>query len=339
MSSPNQPFISICIASYNYGKYLKRGFEAIRKQKFKDYEVIYLDDASRDDSVRLIQGFIRENPAMNISLIVHSENKGLLKTKTELLKAAAGEYVMLCDSDDWMADDCLEVLAKRAAESGADRIISQVYDVKEDGKILQIQDFAEKPSKWLWNLHHGCLYRREIIESNHLEILLYPDDVYLTTNVNRFSGRIEWISRPLYYWLVHNSSAGRKKRVNDGWPILQQFLKISDYILEMREIVREQEKEEVNLLLIKLYYLQIFHEIKKFSLPGKLKTYYELNRRMEQIYPSYLENRFLRYGGEQPARKYAMKVMRLGRFLEKTHVMWLALTAYHFLNKWIEFDQ
>lgn len=339
MSSPNQPFISICIASYNYGKYLKRGFEAIRRQKFTDYEVIYLDDASGDDSVKIIQGFIRNNPAMNISLVVHSENKGILKTKTELLKAAAGIYVMLCDSDDWMADDCLEVLAKRAAESGADRVISQVRDISENGKILQIQDFAEKPSKWLWNLHHGCLYRREIIVSNHMEILLYPDDVYLTTNVNRFSGHVEWVSRPLYNWLVHNSSAGRRKKANDGRLVLQQFCEISDFILQIRRIVKGQEKEEVSLLLIKLYYLQIFHEIKRYSVSGKLKTYYELRRYMAEVYPSYLENHFLRFRGAQPARRYAMKIMRLGRFLEKTHVMWLALTVYHFLNKFIEFDQ
>ena len=52
------PYITIGIASYNYGKYLRRAFEAIKRQKFRNFEVLYCDDGSTDESVTIIQSFI-----------------------------------------------------------------------------------------------------------------------------------------------------------------------------------------------------------------------------------------------------------------------------------------
>lgn len=331
-------FISICIASYNYARYLSKGFEAIKRQNYSDYEVIYIDDASVDNSVELINNFIKNNPSMQISLIVHTENKGLLKTKTELLTLAKGKYIMLCDADDWMAPDCLELLAARAMQSNADRIITQIYDVNEKNKIIQIQDFAYKPSKWLWNIHHGCLYKREIIEKNRLKILFYPDDVYFTTLFNYYSIKIEWVSKPLYYWLVHKDSAGRSQY--DCEKVIRQFEQIMIFLNKMvKKVTCKNDKKDIELLQVKIYYLQLFHELKPFSVKTKLNTYYKIKKKMGVLYPLYLENDYLKYKGYCPARNYAMCIMRLGRLLEKIHLMWFALIVYHFLCLFIEFDQ
>lgn len=339
MTRFKRTFISICVASYNYADYLPRGFEAIRKQKYKDFEVVYLDDASSDNSVDLIQQFIQDNPDIRISLKVHSDNKGLLQTKTELLKLATGKYIMLCDADDWMADDCLQTLAARAESSDADRVISQVFDINEKNKILQIQDFASAPSKWLWNLHHGCLYKKEIIDKYDLKIRLYPDDVYLSTLVNCHCDKVEWVSEPLYYWLVHDNSVGRGKKENDAG-IVDSFRKMTLFIKNTWEKVPEiKDKNEIRLLLIKLYYLQLFHELKRCSLPQKLSLYLQIRSLMRSVYPDYLNNCYLRQKDEWPARNYAMHVMRLGSFLERVHLMRIALIGYHILCRWFEFDQ
>lgn len=337
MSFEKCPFISVCIASYNYAGYLPKGFEAIKKQKFKDYEIIYLDDASTDSSVDVIQGFIKENPDMQIALAVHATNQGLLQTKTDLLKLATGKYVMLCDADDWMTDDCLDKLAQKAYESNADRVISQVFDINENGKLLQIQDFAKRPSKWLWNLHHGCLYKREIIEKNNIEILLYPDDVYMTTLFNFYSKNVAWIEEPLYYWLVHEKSTGRKKR-DDIENIVSAFKDIIMFVNAIKE-ERQDDGQEIGLLMVKIYYLQLFHELKKCDLKEKIIAYSKLKNCMMEVYPEYLQNCYLKIRGIKPARDYAMKIMRLGKTLEKMHMLGIALMGYHFLSQWIVFDQ
>jgi len=64
-----EPFITIGIASYNYANYLTEAFEAIRNQKFRDFEILYCDDGSTDESVEIIKGFIRDNPDLQIRLV------------------------------------------------------------------------------------------------------------------------------------------------------------------------------------------------------------------------------------------------------------------------------
>lgn len=334
-----QPYISICIASYNYGKYLRRGFEAIKRQKYRDFELIYLDDNSNDDSIKIIKEFIIKNPEIRISLYQNSKNEGLLNTKSALLKLAKGKYIMLCDADDWMADNCLQVLAKRAAETEADRIISEVIDIDEKGKAIQIQDFPEKPSKWLWNLNHGVLYKRQILLQWDMRILLYPDDVYLSTLFNSRAKSVEWVREPLYYWFVHKESAGRSKKAKNQKNILEEFEKMLVFIDHIYQKER-REKFEIGLLMVKLYYLQIFHEMRKYNLIKQLFLYKELQKVMSKHYPKYRNNIFLfKKMKDAPARKYAILVMRLGVILEKMHLMCPALIGYHLLSKWIIFDQ
>ena len=71
-----KPFLTIGIASYNYGKYLLKAFEQIHKQSFRDFELLYCDDGSTDDSVEVIESIIRNHPDMNIQLM-KGDDKGL----------------------------------------------------------------------------------------------------------------------------------------------------------------------------------------------------------------------------------------------------------------------
>ena len=155
----NIPFISIAIASYNYSGYLRRAIEMIRKSDFQDFEIVYCDDCSTDNSVEVINEIIKENSDLKIRLIKNQTNIGILQTKTRLIYECTGKYVMICDADDYMAEHCLDKLAQIARQTDADRIVSEVFDITdENGKILQKQDIPVVTSKWLWNLNHGCLY-------------------------------------------------------------------------------------------------------------------------------------------------------------------------------------
>ena len=79
------PFLTIGIASFNYGKYLTKAFEQIKKQNFNDFELLYCDDGSTDDSIDIIETIIRENPEMNIRLI-KGENEGLLANRNRIIE-------------------------------------------------------------------------------------------------------------------------------------------------------------------------------------------------------------------------------------------------------------
>ena len=135
VQAEKKPFITIGIASYNYAEYLPKAFEAIRRQRFTDYEILYCDDGSTDDSLPVICGLIADHPEMQIRLVA-GENGGIMTNKNRILENARGEYLMICDADDWMDDNCLQVLGETARRTGADRVVSSAKEVDDDGRVV-----------------------------------------------------------------------------------------------------------------------------------------------------------------------------------------------------------
>ena len=92
------PKISIVIALYNGEGYLKNGLMSIQNQDFKDIEIIFVDDFSRDNSTDLVRHFMEKDP--RIILLKNEENKGTLYTKAKGVLNSKGKYVMIFDQDD-----------------------------------------------------------------------------------------------------------------------------------------------------------------------------------------------------------------------------------------------
>lgn len=348
------PFITVAIASYNYASRLPVAFEAIRRQSFRDCEVLYVDDCSTDNSAGVIQGFIRENPDMDIRLLKNERNMGIVYSKNRLLDNARGRYVMLCDADDWMEDDCLETLAGIARETGADRIIPQVRDVGIDGNLIQIQDFDEAQSKWLWNIHHGVLYKMSVIREHDIRIQAIPDDDYFSTEFNLHAEKTVFVRKPLYSWLVHNDSAGRKllfdNRFDEMLKSYMDFIKFVSAKVKYLESLGEsngifeasRKKESISafsLLMLKIYYYVILGELKNVPFSRQLKAYDLLHRNMVSVYGDYLKNPFLSFFSRSPMRPYATRIVRSCAFFEKIRIMKPVLFLYSIICKFVTFDQ
>ena len=98
LSKPKSPKISIVIALNNGEGYLKNGLISIQNQDFKDIEIIFVDDFSRDNSISLVKKYMEKDP--RIILFKNEESKGTLYTKTKGILNSKGKYVMIFDQDD-----------------------------------------------------------------------------------------------------------------------------------------------------------------------------------------------------------------------------------------------
>jgi glycosyltransferase involved in cell wall biosynthesis len=77
--------------------------ESILSQSFADFELIVVDDASRDHSVRILRDLAVRDP--RIRLFVHDKNLGVSRSRNEGLRAARGDYIAFCDADDvWKSE-------------------------------------------------------------------------------------------------------------------------------------------------------------------------------------------------------------------------------------------
>lgn len=335
----NIPFLSIAIASYNYGKYIERAFKAIQGQSFTDYEIVYLDDASTDNSVEVINNIINKYPEMKIKLIINKTNQGIFASKTRLIHECTGQYIMLCDADDWMGEGCLEALVSAVKKDGTDRAVCEVIDIDSEGKCIQIQDLPKRPSRWLWNINHGCIYRRSIFIHNDIKIEHEPDDVNLICEFNKYSDSVSWVHKPLYYWFVHDDSTGRNITEDKSEAQKKNF---RDTILYLKKIYvksdSNMDKCDIELLALKLYYLFLFHTMQNYKLKNKMKEYTEIRNIMRDMFPHYLNMPVLKVSKNR-VRKYARCIISVSLMLERVRMFRIAYIAYHVVSRVHHFDQ
>lgn len=320
---------------------MPRCLEAIKRQNFKDYEVILCDDCSTDNTVEVVNKFIADNPEMDITLLVNEKNLGVLGTRNRMLDSARGKYIMFCDSDDWMDDNCLEVLA-RYTDDDPDRIIAQFRDVDQDGKLVQVQDLPEHPNKWICGVHHGSVYRRQIFVDNNIKFeRRYPDDVYINVLFNKHCSKVTFVHETIFNWYVHTDSQSRTPKADSPWIGHRLLDSAASYIMPvMNEHLtgdKAGEREYLELMLIKIYCLSIY-SVQGLPLKTLLGEYKSCRKIMNEIDPDYLSNRFLKRSVESPMRDYATKIVRMTSAFEKLHLIKPALVCYFLISKVHYFD-
>ncbi|MFL6711434.1 MAG: FkbM family methyltransferase, partial [Sulfurifustis sp.] len=126
------PRVSVVVAVYNVARYLSQCLDSLVHQTLKDAEIIVVDDASTDDSVRIIRDYQARHP--NVRLIQCAHNRGLATVRNIGMRAAKGEYIAFADGDDWVDTRMCEVMYRRAAEDDADVLIADATVFYEDTK-------------------------------------------------------------------------------------------------------------------------------------------------------------------------------------------------------------
>ena len=96
------PFFTICITSYNRANTIGRTLESLRRQSYKDFEVIVVDDGSIDNTSRVVSKY----NDLNLQYI-YKANGGKYTALNVGIKAAKGFMFVILDSDDWLVDNAL----------------------------------------------------------------------------------------------------------------------------------------------------------------------------------------------------------------------------------------
>ena len=104
--------ISICIPTFNGEKYLKECFDSVLAQSYKNVEIIVVDDGSTDDTVSIIEEYIKRDQRIIFSK--NLSNLGLVANWNKCLDLAKGEWIKFVFQDDIIEDDCLIVMHKAA---------------------------------------------------------------------------------------------------------------------------------------------------------------------------------------------------------------------------------
>ena len=98
------PMVTFIVTSYNYEKYILRTLLSIKNQSYENFEIIVVDDCSKDNSCKIVEDFIADNQDLKITLIKQETNQGQLGAMLKGLKKAQGQFITYVDSEDMVME-------------------------------------------------------------------------------------------------------------------------------------------------------------------------------------------------------------------------------------------
>lgn len=138
MSPEKKPLFSIIVPVYNTESFLNKCIDSILAQTFTDFELILVDDGSKDNSLAICRDF--EEIDSRVSVIIHPENKGLCKSRDDGLCKASGDYIVWVDSDDFIDENRLSTLYNEIQKTKCDVVITKYIHECENGKQIIFSD-------------------------------------------------------------------------------------------------------------------------------------------------------------------------------------------------------
>lgn len=225
-------FLSFIVPVYNAERYLGECLSSLLKQDIEkdDYEIICVNDGSKDGSPALLREFAANYP--NI-VILDKENGGVVSARNAGMKIARGDYIWFVDSDDFIRENILGRLRARTAESSCDRLIVGGYEftdaLSEEEKSC---DSLPINCPWYDAVVWRGLLRREFLEEHDL-YFRYPDlthgeDGLFMYEVTTISPAAVEIEEALYFYRVHSGSAETTQSLESQKKKLRSYIRIAE---------------------------------------------------------------------------------------------------------------
>ncbi|MCR5795051.1 MAG: glycosyltransferase [Solobacterium sp.] len=214
------PVESIIVPVYNAEKAVSRCIDSILKQDFTDFELILIDDGSKDSSPQILDEYAAKDSRVRV---IHKKNGGVSAARNTALDAARGEYIRFLDADDWMTQESDKLLVRNAQNNSSDLVVADFYRVVGGNlarkgniltnRVLTRQEYAEymmeSPSDYYYGVLWNKLYRRDIIEKHHLrmdEHMKWCEDFIFNLDYVLHADRITALQVPVYYYVKTEGS-------------------------------------------------------------------------------------------------------------------------------------
>lgn len=212
--------VSVVVPIYNAAPYLRRCVISLMEQVMSSIEFIFIDDASTDNSVEILQQTISSYPhrLSQIHVLRNSHNLGISESRRIALSYTKGDFVGWCDADDWVAPDMFRKLYNAIQLNHAEIALCNYYKVEKDNQALfsfttytSAQLCIQRASNnhiFSYNLWNQ-LIRRDIATKAASQVApcSYGEDIITLLWSYYWSSRVAFVDEPLYYYNRNNPSS------------------------------------------------------------------------------------------------------------------------------------
>lgn len=227
-TQPRTSTVSVCMATYNGAAYLREQIDSILPQLGDDDELVIVDDASTDDTRRIIASYTDDR----IRIVEQSSNRGYVRAFENALSVSVGDVVLLSDQDDVWTEGRRDLLARAAQTSGVAASNLRLLGSEEPLRspltgrpwLLRAADSSRNVRNELAMLagnmpYFGCAMavRRDMLDL----VLPFPEtlteshDLWIATVAN-VAGRMTHVEATSLYRRVHddNASSSQPRGIN-----------------------------------------------------------------------------------------------------------------------------
>lgn len=278
MEIDNNIFISVIVPIYNAKNFLPRCIESVLNQTFKNFELLLINDGSKDSSLDICNKYLEKFP--DKIKVFNNKNMGCSITRNFGIEKSQGKYLLFIDSDDWIEKDMLEEMYQKALIEDSDVVISGVIreDLVSNTTLIQNPTFKESSYFWLtennlipyiWNK----LYKKSLILDNSI---LFPINIRLSEdmvfNIKTLleAKKITVLSKAFYHYIIHGDNTvlniEKRKDIFLALETIYKYLleKKLDNDIELFNKLRELSEIHIKSAFLKLLYSKDRKEFKKY---------------------------------------------------------------------------
>lgn len=222
--------VSIIIPVYNSENHIKKCLDSIKKQTYKNIEVICVNDGSTDSSLDVLE-FYKKNNDINIQ-IISVKNGGQANARNIGIKMSNGKFIMFVDSDDYIEADMIETMIKKYTKYDVDLVACNINRINEDNsqgifKMFKFDNilYFEEPTDIYHNPEIICfitggpyakLIKKDFLEKNNILFkkgFIYEDTLF-TQTILSCNPKMFFCKEKFYNYIVHSNTTMTSKNSN-----------------------------------------------------------------------------------------------------------------------------
>lgn len=269
--------LTYAMPCYNHGRFLVEALNSIKADILShdlSYEVLVIDDGSLDESVAVINGWVADNPQINLSLI-EQENHGIAKTVNKLYRKAKGEFVRLCASDDTIFAGSSKLMMNFASRSentqcvfgdglvvdNESNQVSESFISYHGGNPVHLRNNQHIDRKLIsrWCIAGPCiLVRRSFFENYQYDEASRIDDFDFFLNLFKMPDSVLYMDEKVCAYRVHGNNTSKVRDVTTRVNNLSSFCYLLEKYCDDSELfhLRMSLKAKLFLTRCKIAYLQ-----------------------------------------------------------------------------------
>lgn len=251
--------LSVIMPVYNAEKYLDFSVQSVLNQTYKEFELIIVNDGSKDHSLEICRKYEALDSRVRI---IDQENKGISEARNAGIDQAIGKYITFIDNDDMINPSMYEIMLKYMTEEKLDLVMCNAvrrgeYKIEEVAencdsceltkRNLYEKMFSNSEIDWEYMAVWNKIYRSRIVKNIRFKETGTEDTVF-NCQYYRYIKKARLIKQDLYYWIQRRDSVSHSEFG------IRDYLILKDYYW-MNQYIQKYEKEYMQYSLIKLYKL------------------------------------------------------------------------------------